>query len=500
MASPAEEAPTGRGVRPLVEERVLTRALGLGAIVGLIYFSISGGPYGLEGVIGESGAGMGLLLIVVTPILVSLPTALMVAELGTAMPVEGGYYHWVKTAMGDFWGFQEGWWSWLVAWVDLAIYPVLFVAYAAYFFPGVLGEDGSPFVRWLVAFAVVWGFGYLNIRGTKLVGDTSKAFVVIVIAPFVVLTVVGLAKLAIDGGQNPLEPFTADGQGFGPAFAAGLWIVMWNYIGWDGISTVAEEIDRPQRTLPRALAISIPLITVVYLLPVIVTLALVGTEQVFWEEGAFSELGELVGGPVLGWVISAIALVSAAGLFSAWLLSYSRIPFALADDGYLPPALTRIHPRFHTPWISIVLSCVICSIFIWGGFEDLVVIDVIVYTAALVLQFTALVVFRIKHPDLVRPFRIKGGWLGVALVVLVPMFVYGVGLYYLVVEEGWFRGVGWSLAAMFTGVIAYPIARWYKRRRGDGQDRTWAIVDGRPTSNDGRVVGDSGVIRTEVTP
>lgn len=491
MTTAAEE-PAGTPTRALVEERVLTRALGLGAIVGLIYFSISGGPYGLEGVVGYSGAGMGVLLIVITPLLVSLPTALMVAELGTAMPVEGGYYHWVKTGLGPFWGFQEGWWSWLVAWVDLAIYPVLFVAYAAYFFPE-LGEDGSPLLRWVVAMAVIWGFGLVNMMGTKLVGDTSKLFTVIVIAPFVVLTIVGLVKLALEGGQNPLEPFTADGQGIGPAFAAGLWIVMWNYIGFDGISTVAEEIDRPQKTLPKALAISIPLITVVYLVPVLVVLALVGTEQVFWDEGAFTELGELVGGPWLGTAIAGIALISAVGLYSAWLLSYSRIPFALADDGYLPKRLTHIHPRWRTPWISIAVSCVICSVFAWGGFEDLVVIDVIVYTAAIVLQMIALVNLRRRHPEMVRPFRIKGGWFGVALVVLVPSVVYVVGLYYLVVEEGWIRGVGWSVAAMLTGVIAYPIARWYKAR--GTQDRTWRIEDGRPVSNDGRVVGEHGVER-----
>ncbi len=471
----------GEPVRQLVEERVLKRALGLGAVVGLIYFSISGGPYGLEGVIGESGAGMGLLLIVVTPVLVSLPSALMVAELGTTMPVEGGYYHWVKTAMGPFWGFQEGWWSWIVSWVDLAIYPVLFVAYASYFFPDQLGDDANPFARWIVALAVVWGFGLLNVRGTKLVGDTSKAFTVIVVAPFAVLTVVGLVKLALEGGQNPLEPFTYAGEGLGPAFAAGLWIVMWNYIGWDGISTVAEEIDQPQKTLPKALALSIPLITLVYLVPTVVVLALVGTDTVEWEEGAFSELGEVVAGPWLGVAIAAIALVSAVGLYSAWLLSYSRVPFVLAEDGYLPEKLTDVHPRFGTPWVSILLSCVICTVFIWGGFESLVVIDVIVYTAALLLQFVALAVLRVRSPDLRRPFRIKGGWPAVIAVIVVPSVVYGVGIYYLIVEEGWMRGVGWSLAAMATGVIAYPFASWFKRR--NGRDHTWSVHGDQLVSN-----------------
>ncbi len=69
---------------------------------------MSGGPYGLEDTIGEAGAGMGLLLIIITPIIWSLPTALMVAEMATMMPVEGGYYYWGKTALGPFWGFNLG--------------------------------------------------------------------------------------------------------------------------------------------------------------------------------------------------------------------------------------------------------------------------------------------------------------------------------------------------------------------------------------------------------
>jgi amino acid transporter len=485
--------PTDAGTRrpPRIDQRALTRSLGLGAIVGLIYCSVSGGPYGLEGVVGESGAGMGILLIIVTPFLVGLPTALVVAELGTAMPVEGGYYHWVKTGLGPFWGFQEGWWSWLVAWVDLAVYPVLFVAYAAYFFPGLLGDDSSPVVRWLVAMVVVWGFGLLNLRGTKLVGDSSKAFTYVLIAPFVVLTVVGLFKLAIEGGSNPLEPFTADGQSFGAAFAAGLWIAMWNYSGFDGISTVAEEIDDPQRNIPRSLAVSIPLMTVVYLIPVVVILALVGTQRVPWEEGAFTDFADIIGGPVLGWVVAVVALVSAVSLFSSWLLSYSRVPFALADDGYLPRGLTRIHPKFHTPWASIVLSCVICSIFAWGGFEQLVVIDVIVTVAAMLLEFAALVVLRHRHPDMLRPYRIPGGWPVLAAVVLVPCGVFAVGIYFLIQEEGFVRGVGLSVAALVTGLIAYPLCRRAKLR--NGRDRTWSVDGELVVCNDGRVVGPDGV-------
>ena len=121
---------------PAPDIRVVKRSLALGALVFIMFFTVSRGAYGLEDVVGLVAApGWRLLLILVTPIIWSLPTALMVAELATAMPVEGGFYFWVKRAMGPFWGFQEGWWSWLTTWVDMAIYPVLFVEYSSIYFP-----------------------------------------------------------------------------------------------------------------------------------------------------------------------------------------------------------------------------------------------------------------------------------------------------------------------------------------------------------------------------
>ena len=173
---------------PRPEVRVVPRTLTLGALVFIMFFTVSGGAYGLEDVIGSSAAGMGLILIILTPIIWSVPSALMVAELATAMPVQGGYYYWVKKAMGPFWGFQEGWWSWLTTFVDMAIYPVLFVDYSAYYFD-IFAENAVA--RWLLGASVIWFFTLLNIRGSKLIGDSSKLFGFIVLAPFAIMTIRG---------------------------------------------------------------------------------------------------------------------------------------------------------------------------------------------------------------------------------------------------------------------------------------------------------------------
>ena len=300
----------------------------------------------------------------------------MVAELATAMPVEGGYYYWVKRALGPFWGFQEGWWSWLTSFVDMAIYPVLFVEYAAYFFRLRRRERAQPLAARLRRDL---DFTLLNIVGSKVVGDSSKIFGIIVLAPFVLLTVIGLTQME----YNPVSPLTAGGESVSSAFGLGLFVVMWNYLGWDGLSTVAGEMKNPEKDYPKTLLISMPLITACYLLPTLVALAVVGSTQVEWTAGAWTEIAEIIGGHWFGLFLAGAALVSAAGLFSALLLSVSRVPFVMGEDGYLPRSLLKVHPRFGTPWVALVVSSAIYSVFILGPFQSLVVVDVTIYAGAL---------------------------------------------------------------------------------------------------------------------
>src|SRR5215813_8700361 len=108
------------------------RRLKIVPLAAVIFLTVSGGPYGLEPLIANAGKDSALLLLLVTPLLWDLPTILMVMEMNSMMPVAGGYYQWVKRAMGIRWAWYEGWWTWLYTFVDLAIYPVLFVKYVSF--------------------------------------------------------------------------------------------------------------------------------------------------------------------------------------------------------------------------------------------------------------------------------------------------------------------------------------------------------------------------------
>src|SRR5512132_1649999 len=167
--------------------RVARRSLNFPGLVAVTFFCVAGGAYGLEDGVSAAGPLVMLIGIAILPWIWSLPTALMTAELSTAMPEDGGYVIWVEKAFGRFWGFQEGWLSWLCSFADNAIYPVMFVDYLAY----LLG-DLPPLERWLIAAALVSAITWLNIRGIRLVGLSSVVFIALVLAPFAVMVVLGL--------------------------------------------------------------------------------------------------------------------------------------------------------------------------------------------------------------------------------------------------------------------------------------------------------------------
>jgi hypothetical protein len=131
-------------------------------LIAIVFFTVSGGPYGLEPLLTYAGEHGALLVLLVTPLLWDVPAMFTVLELNAMMPITGGYYKWVKYALGAKWGFYEGWWTWLYTFVDLAIYPVLFVQYASFFFPG-LDVYKIP-----ICLVIIWG-----IRRVKYIGDSS---------------------------------------------------------------------------------------------------------------------------------------------------------------------------------------------------------------------------------------------------------------------------------------------------------------------------------------
>lgn len=413
----------------------LRRELNFSSLVALTFFCVAGGAYGLEDAVGAAGPLIVLLGILILPWLWSFPTALMTAELSTAMPEDGGYVVWVNRAFGRFWGFQEGWLSWLCSFADNALYPVMFVDYLAY-----LSGDMTPLERWLIGVALVALMTWLNVRGIRLVGLASVFFTLIVLAPFAVMVIAGAPQV------QPANWLARTGT---IDWALLLSILLWNTSGWDNAGCCAAEVRDPARVYPRAMIVSVVLVTMAYLLPLAVGTG-IATDWSLWQEGYLPTIAGQIGGPWLGTWLTLAALIAAAGLLNALLCTSARVPFAMAARGLLPQALCRLHPRYATPWVAIVVNSVGVSLLIPFSFQNLIQIDMFLYAAALILEFAALLWLRIKAPDLPRPFRVPFGTAGVIALSVPPVALC---LASIALSNDATKYVG--LGAMATGLLFY---------------------------------------------
>jgi amino acid transporter len=264
----------------------------------------------------------------------------------------------------------------------------------------------------VIALGAVW-----NIAGIRVVGDGSVALGAFLLAPFAIMCGYGLFHT---GQVAVAPPITLDKLG-------ALSVAMWNYMGWDNASTIAGEVEEPQRNYPRAMLITTALIAVVYMIPVAVA-QFAGLDPSHWSTGAWAEAAAALGGPWLGLAVVVGGMLCGVGMTNALVLSYTRVPFAMAEDGFLPAAFTRVHPTTRAPWVSIVACAVAWTLCLPLGFERLVLIDIILYGGSLLLEFVALVVLRVREPQLPRPFRVPGGVLGAAALGIGPVFLLALAL------------------------------------------------------------------------
>ena len=377
-------------------------------MIAATYFMVAGGPYGLEDIVQKTGYRATLLILLVTPLLWSVPTAMMVSELATSIPEEGGFYIWVRRGMGRFMGYQETWLTLAGSVFEMALYPNLFVDYLGRFAPWlVAGHRGLAIGFGMIALCALW-----NIAGVGAMGEGSVALNVALLLPFVALVGFGFFH-GLVGARNAIPLRHADLLG-------GILIAMWNYMGWDNLSTIAGEVDRPQRTYTRAMFGAVVLVVGSYLLPV-AAVARAGIDPNSWTDGGWVDVGRIMGGEALAVAIAVAGVLGAVGSFGALMMSFTRLPGVMAQDGYLPKIFTRTSRRTGAPWVAIV----VCALF-WAacyplGFERSLILDVLLTGLSILLEFWALVALRIREPNLARPYRVPGGTVGALLIGLPPL-------------------------------------------------------------------------------
>lgn len=416
--------------------------LRLGAFVAVLYAYCAAGPFGFEEMVSTSGPGMTLLFLMIVPWLFSLPMSLATSELATAMPVEGGFYRWTRTAFGDFWGFQCGFWNWCGTFLMNAAYAVVLADYSAQLFP----QLAHGWLHWLAALFFLMLVAWVNVRGIEVVGGLSMVLLVVVLVPVAVFTVAGFARTT----GNPFVPLTPPGKPWGEVYGVGMALGLWLYSGYEQLSTIIEEVHEPARNFPRGLAIMVPLAMITFLLP---TMAAIGaTDWSKWTTGYMVTAAREIGGMPMAWTMFAAAMLSVLLGLQSTLLSSTRLPFTLAEDGYFHPSFARLDAGYRTPVQAIALTTLLCAALAVFPLPQLVATYMWLRVSTSALTLLSLWRLRAKRPDLPRKFVIPGGRAGLAAVVVVPLLLFS---WMLIHSDPAARL--WGPACLGLGLLAYPL-------------------------------------------
>ncbi|KAL9246991.1 hypothetical protein vseg_020466 [Gypsophila vaccaria] len=416
-------------------------------LVFLIFYEVSGGPFGVEDSVGAAGPLLALVGFLVFPFIWSVPEALITAEMGTMFPENGGYVVWVSAALGDFWGFQQGWMKWLSGVIDNALYPVLFLDYLKAVVPSV--AEGYP--RILSVLVLTAALTYMNYRGMTIVGWVAVLLGVVSILPFIVMGLLAIPSL------EPARWLVVDLHDV----KWGLYLntLFWNLNYWDSISTLAGEVENPKKTLPKALFYALIFVVCAYFFPLLAGTGAVPLNRELWQDGYFADLAKVIGGTWLCWWIQGAAAMSNMGMFVAEMSSDSFQLLGMAERGMIPELFAK-RSRHGTPLVGIMFSASGVILLSWLSFEEIVAAENFLYCFGMILEFIAFIMLRMKQPAVSRPYKIPLGTVG-SIVMCIPPTI----LICVVLALASVKVMIVSLIAVAIGLLLHPALKYLERKR-----------------------------------
>jgi len=400
----------------------LKRDLGLWSAVAIVVGTVIGSGIFLvpRTMIQRVGSPEMVFVVWVVGGLLSLAGALSYAELAAAMPEAGGEYVYLREAYGPVWGFL---YSWTQMWVaksgSIATLATGFFYYLTNFLPelnGVLlvvplpiGAHGAPLeIRYgqIFAMALILFLAGVNYFGVKVGGEVQVAVTVIKVALILFIIVVGLGW-----GHRPVEaaPQAAHIPLSFAGFFAAMVAALWAYDGWNNVSMVASEIRQPQRNLPLALIWGTLAVAIIYLLANAAYFYVLSPAEIAASNRVAAEMMRRVLGGAGANIVSVAAMISIFAALNGSILSGARVPYAAARDGLFFRSIARVHPRFHTPGVSILaLSAWAALLVLSGSYDQL--FTYVIFASWLLYGMTtaAVIVLRWKRPDLIRPYSTLG--------------------------------------------------------------------------------------------
>ncbi|KAK6937014.1 Amino acid/polyamine transporter I [Dillenia turbinata] len=379
-------------------------------LIFLIYFEVAGGPYGEEPAVQAAGPLCAILGFLIFPFIWSIPEALITAELSTTFPGNGGFVIWAHKAFGPFWGSIMGTWKFLSGVINIASFPALCIDYLERIFP----MFGSGLPRKLAVLFGTLFLSFLNYTGLTIVGYVAVALGVVSLMPFVLMSLIAIPQI------HPHRWLSLGQKGVKKDWNLFFNTLFWNLNFWDNVSTLAGEVNKPQKTFPTALFASVILTCLGYLIPLLAVTGSVVVDQSAWESGFMADAARMISGKWLKFWIEIGAVLSTVGLFEAQLSSSAYQVLGMSDIGFLPKFFGVRSKWFNTPWLGILISTAISLGVSYMSFTDIISSANFLYSLGMLLEFASFVWLRRKMPTLNRPYKVPLGIPGLVIMCLIP--------------------------------------------------------------------------------
>jgi len=423
----------------------LQRKLNSFDVTNLVIGSIIGADIYVATGIAARLVGPSSLIIWVLAGVMAIVIAISFAYCVMLLPRVGGPYAYVKEVSTPFAGFMVGWALLLAEWFSLAVFPVAFAQYFTSLVPGI----GSAGVVLLKAAFIVFIIG-TNFVGAKSAGRTNDVLTILKISPLVLMIVAGLVFVVMNPAtvSDNMTPFvTGDLASFGGALV----LIFWAYAGFELSTLPADDVERPERTIPRAIVMGMLFVIVFYLLTNFVVLGAVdqqtlqstSTPLLSAAAAIFNSSAFVTSLMVV--VVGVGALFSILGADESGTIGTSRLAYAMSIDGLLPHSFARLHPKYGTPYIALIVLCstaFVASVF--GGLTLL--ISSSVFLLAFVYLATCLSTMRLeaKNVEVAKRLRWK---------IVIPIVGAAFALLLLVLVDP--IEIAISLAVLGVGVVVY---------------------------------------------
>ena len=430
-------------------------------VVFMIFCLVAAGCYGIEEMLPECGPGLTIIMLCVLPFVWGLPFGLVASELGSVRPQEGGYYKWVQEALGEFWGFQAGWWRTISIYIDNTSYVILAGSYAASTW------DLSIMSEFAIKFIMIALFTIINIRGVKDVGIVSTILSILVMVAFGVVAICGFLNWGGDAETASTISFQLTpepAEGIGDWFfyiAGGISVGMWMYSGYESMSTIAGEVANPQ-VIPKGTLLTVPIIMASYILPTVAGVGSLGQWEDWGTEAGCIGYADVVShfwGPAMGVFFVIVAILAQCSIYNTYIASGSRGFFSLADDHLAPPVMVKCDKKYGVPYVSVLSVGIFNLLFCMFPFGFIIVLDVSLLIASYAMVYISAMILRKRIPAEEYVFKIPGGYGFLCVICIVPICV-ALLAYFI-------NGSDYYLGGM-VGILSGPVLYFIWRRKYGG--------------------------------